>query len=240
MKCNINSTNSMFCLQRENRNSPEQRNIRFSSRNYEYQELGISELQFSDPNSVPVGSVEFVREFAKVHEIAMPIQDMSYPEELRKYLGRTIRAGQFDEAAPDEFVKPRETKIFDGGIRKFLKEIPEDPSTPCWISEPIRFEYEFRFYIHDKKILGWAQYDDGMIDRIPNSICVRDMICDYGKSQPIGYAIDIGETISGDSILIEVNDGWALGFYPWGRLRPEDYILLLTSRWNEIKKGERR
>ena len=238
--CLLNDHNSgslRFCLQRENRNSVEQRCIRFSSIKFDYQELGIKELSFSDPNAVPIGSVEFVREFAKVHGIELPTQDMSYPEQLRKYLGRSIRSGRFDEALPDEFVKPRETKIFDGGIRKQLSEIPEDLSVPCWISEPIRFTYEFRFYIHERKILGWAQYDDGVIDRIPDILTVRNMIYEYGNSQPIGYAIDLGETSSGDFLLIEVNDGWALGFYQWGRIHPEDYIALLESRWNEIKNG---
>lgn len=226
-----------FCLQRENRNSPEQRNIRFSSIKYDYQELGIEELEFSDSNAVPIGSVEFIRAFAKVHGIELPTQDMSYPEQLRKYLGRSIRSGRFDEALPDEFVKPRETKIFDGGIRKQLSEIPKDPSVLCWISEPIDLAYEFRFYIHNRKILGWAQYDDGVIDRIPDILTVRNMVCEYGSTQPIGYAIDLGETKSGEFVLIEVNDGWALGFYQWGRIHPEDYILLLTSRWNELKTG---
>lgn len=51
--------------------------------------------------------------------------------------------------------------------------------------------------------------------------------------QPVGYSIDVGY-IDNKEELIEVNDGWSLGFYQWGTLKPEGYVKLITDRWLEI------
>jgi hypothetical protein len=60
------------------------------------------------------------------------------------------------------------------------------------------------------------------------------MICDYAD-QPIGYSIDVGiNSDSGETVLIEVNDGWALGLYPWGNMSNESYVDLITKRWKQI------
>jgi hypothetical protein len=230
-----NTNKQGFCLQKETRNSPEQRTVRFSSIQYDYQELGISELRFSNSDAIPIGSVEFVQEFARIHGIPVPTFDISYPQVLWRYLKRTIRLGYFIDASPNEFVKPRETKLFTGGIRAQLEEIPNNPHISCWISEPIDLKHEFRFYILNREVVGWAQYDDHREDGIPNIGFVKNIIYDFGDSQPAGYAIDLGETSSGEFVLIEINDGWALGFYQWGHIFPENYVKLLVSRWEEIR-----
>ncbi len=51
------------------------------------------------------------------------------------------------------------------------------------------------------------------------------------KSAPAGYAIDFGVTDKGQTILIEVNDGYALGSYGLFYL---DYVKLLSARWAEL------
>jgi len=34
--------------------------------------------------------------------------------------------------------------------------------------------------------------------------------------------------------LVEVNDGWSLGFYPWGTMSDQKYLDLITLRWKQI------
>ncbi|MCW6560029.1 ATP-grasp domain-containing protein [Yersinia ruckeri] len=46
------------------------------------------------------------------------------------------------------------------------------------------------------------------------------------------YAIDFGVTDSGDTTLIEMNDGFAISSY--GSICPEIYFNLLLSRWQEL------
>ncbi len=51
------------------------------------------------------------------------------------------------------------------------------------------------------------------------------------KSAPKGYAIDFGLTDKGETLLIEVNDGYSLGCYGLFDL---DYAKLLSARWAEL------
>jgi hypothetical protein len=54
---------------------------------------------------------------------------------------------------------------------------------------------------------------------------------------PAGYAIDIGATPVGPC-LVEANDGWALGYYRWGNMKPRDYVQLITERWLQIVRNK--
>jgi hypothetical protein len=54
--------------------------------------------------------------------------------------------------------------------------------------------------------------------------------------QPAGMSLDFGVTDKGETILVEANDGWALGYYPWGNLTPSGYANLIVERWMEICK----
>lgn len=59
---------------------------------------------------------------------------------------------------------------------------------------------------------------------------VRDYV-----TAPAGYAIDFGVTDDGRTLLVEVNDGYALGSY--GLFYPE-YAKLLSARWAELTSTE--
>ena len=52
---------------------------------------------------------------------------------------------------------------------------------------------------------------------------------------PKGYAIDFGVTADGKTVLIEVNDGYALGSYG---LMEIDYAKLLSARWAELTETQ--
>ena len=54
-------------------------------------------------------------------------------------------------------------------------------------------------------------------------------------SAPAGYAIDFGLTDDGRTLLIEVNDGYALGCYGLFYI---DYAKLLSARWAELTGTE--
>ena len=48
---------------------------------------------------------------------------------------------------------------------------------------------------------------------------------------PAGCAIDIGVTPDGRTLLVEINDGFALGCYG---AEPVQYAKLLSARWCEL------
>ncbi|MMZ67938.1 hypothetical protein D1872_305770 [compost metagenome] len=51
------------------------------------------------------------------------------------------------------------------------------------------------------------------------------------QAAPKGYAVDFGLTDKGETLLVEVNDGYSLGHYGLFSL---DYAKLLSARWAEL------
>jgi len=129
-------------------------------------------------------------------------------------------------------VKPQQTKVFTGAIKERIDETVSN-AEPVWVSTPVQFTSEYRFYIIDKRIAGYSRYDPGDDDDIePDVTVVEQMVAEYAM-QPVAYSIDVG-IHNGDTILIEVNDGWSLGYYPWGTMTEQRYIELIRKRWQEI------
>ena len=179
---------------------------------------------------VPVGTVEFVQRFCTLAWITLPA-NMSYPPMLSWYLQRDTWTGTFESADPNCFVKPRDTKVFTGGIKSQLTETVA-ARTPVWIAEPVTFAAEFRYYVLNGQIVGFSRYDDGDDPVSADESVVTAMIAQW-ESQPVGYSIDVG-IVDGATVLIEVNDGWSLGLYPWGTMTDAAYVDLITQRWVQI------
>lgn len=183
-------------------------------------------------DAVPIGSVEWTRMYAANFGVTLPEPD-TYPEALRPFLLRKVRRGLFADAAPGEFVKPIRCKAFTGALRRDIAE-PVDPSEPVWISEPVTFTAEWRVYVCDGEDVGWAQYGDGD-DAEPDFGAVQAMI-EVWHDAPAGWALDIGRLADGRMALVEVNDGWALGYY-----KPCDrraYLNTIAARWAELTARE--
>lgn len=180
---------------------------------------------------VPVGSVEFVRRYAKIYGIALP-DFPTYPESIQAYLNRKIWIDQFCSVADDVFVKPVATKIFTGAIKSSITEyVPSD--TQVWVSPAIQFDQEWRFYILEGNVVGYARYDDLESDDLePPCVLVAKIASEF-RDAPVGYSLDMGHSF-GHWSLIEANDGWSLGYYRVGTMTTRGYMRLITARWNQI------
>ena len=64
----------------------------------------------------------------------------------------------------------------------------------------------------------------------PDPEVIKRAVRDY-KTAPAGYSLDFGVTDTDKTLLIEVNDGYALGSYG---LFYVDYAKLLAARWAEL------
>jgi len=189
---------------------------------------------FSGEVCIPIGTVEFVKEYCAIRNITLP-NNISYPIELVGYLGRSIWSSDYASVKSNLFVKPKHTKVFTGAIKRDITEIVPD-NEPVWVADPVVFTSEYRYYVIDKEIAGYSRYDDGddAVNEDQMSNVVKQMIDKY-ISAPIGYSIDIG-IVDGNPVLIEVNDGWSLGLYLWGTMTNVKYVELVTKRWIEIVK----
>jgi hypothetical protein len=208
------------------------------------------------PGPLPVGSVEFVKSYMTATGIQHPAP-MSYPASLDGFLGRKIDLMPLHRVRGDVFIKPRDTKLFNGFVwRQGLRDSEQsdheleqleliralDPDTLVWAAEPIRFQSEWRYYVTRGQIVGESRYDaDGDEEApVPNRSIVEAAIDTWLKSgedgDPDGFGIDFAVDSEGRTILVEVNDGWSLGYYGEGLL-PRDYLTLLWARWVQIAKS---
>lgn len=195
---------------------------------------------FEFPGCVPVGSVEFVKAYAMIHGISLPFIE-SYPNALRQFCNREITKGIFGEVKDYQFVKPVHTKLFTGGIKSSIEEFISD-DVEVFSCDQVSFTIEYRFYILGGKILGYGRYDcldvdDKEVISLASWIKLQNLIADMieeFKDAPIGYTLDVG-LMDGKWSLVEVNDGWAIGFYnDRESMSIFDYAMLITFRWLEI------
>ncbi|MBU2834448.1 ATP-grasp domain-containing protein [Acidithiobacillus thiooxidans] len=193
---------------------------------------------------MPVGSVGFCLA-AMIHQQMDPSYVSTYPECLREFLHRETwldTAGNVLANGRRVFVKPSaRQKLFTGfvwpdgdGQEIALKDLPANDV--LWCADPVSFTQEWRYYVCNGKVLGAGRYDDNDAEDP-----VLEMMLHYAASEmakqyqdaPAGYSIDLGVLDDGKVALVEVNDGWALGFYS-GSCSSSDYFDLLCARWDEI------
>jgi hypothetical protein len=201
-------------------------------------------------NTVPIGSVEFVRKAMALAGIAEPA-NLSYPEPLRPYLRRELRQRAAGSVLGHYFIKPTTTKAFTGFVFDTLSN-PEHlcgydraqynvflslpPETPVWVSEPVTWLSEFRYYVVDGAVRGEGRYDDAPDDMpVPDASQVGEMgaIMAHSPNAPVAFSLDVGVLDSGEMALVECNDAWALGYYK-GTLSHSDYIDMLWRRWDQL------
>lgn len=207
--------------------------------------------------AIPVGSVEFTKYCMKLANIKYPIfytydNDLTCPYGNYNFYNRNIIEGNkayFLENIyfinyEDCFIKPKETKLFTGFIFKgfditkyssdfelecYNKFITIPNSIELYISEVINIKAEWRCYINKGKLVSVCQYDDSEKDLIPNSDFINKCLEKLGNRT---LALDIGLLDSGEYVVIELNDAWAIGKY--SGISDNDYFDFIVTRWKEI------
>jgi hypothetical protein len=203
----------------------------------------LDNFDFKDADVVH-GGIKAVRKIIDMIGVTQPLIHNPH-DHLPQYLGRkmwesTLRKVALDYGngtPPNEsiFIKPLSShKLFTGKvIRSFVDMIPLgniDMDTPILASEVSNYISEYRCFVNRKELVGAKNYT-GDFRVIPDFNMVEQAIKDY-REQPISYSIDFGITDNGETQLIEINDGFALGSYG---LNPIIYCKMIKDRWNEIK-----
>lgn len=195
----------------------------------------VEELDTSLRSDVVVGGLGIVQHALSRFGVTPPHID--YPEELTHYLGRRIWTSTLDKVVGQPntwpvFVKPFDEKRFTGVVvlgESDLRHLGGEQGQSVLCSDPVELVAEWRCFVRYGTVLDvrpyagdWhAHYDAVVIDGI-----VRDY-----ASAPAGYAADVGVTLDGRTLLVEVNDGYALGCYG---LQHNLYAKLLSARWAEL------
>jgi ATP-grasp domain, R2K clade family 2 len=174
----------------------------------------LSSLRADD---VVVGFIEDVNAALGQLEITAP-SEINYPDELAGFLGRKVWKSRINYIAkhPEAwniFIKPAAlAKKFKGRLLTSAKDLiscgDEFEDTEIWCSEPVKFLAEWRCFVRYGEILGVKHYfGDWRVHFDPQII--EAAIAAY-TSAPAGYAADFGVTDKGETLLIEVNDGYSL------------------------------
>lgn len=134
-------------------------------------------------------------------------------------------------------MKPVEDKKFTGVVVRTSKDLIgygscyDNADVIC--SEVLDIKAEWRVFVRYGEILDVRQYKgDWRMHFNPRIIenCIKDYV-----SAPAGYVADFGVTDKGDTVLIEVNDGYSIGCYG---LLHINYAKLLSARWAELTHTE--
>lgn len=197
----------------------------------------VDELDTSLREDVVVGGIGVVHR--TLTRFGVEPKHIDYPDELIAYMGRRIWYSTLDEVSSNPeswpvFVKPLDDeKRFTGVVVRSTKDLiglgvcGYNPKVIC--ADPVDFVAEWRCFVRYGVVLDVRPYHGDWHVGF-NGDVVDAAVVDY-KSAPAGYALDFGVTRDGRTLLVEVNDGYALGCYG---LQHNLYAKLLEARWAEM------
>lgn len=196
-----------------------------------------------------VGNIPVVR-LAIEQQGKIPPEPFDYPKCLHSFLGRKVQKTTFSNAwkllgQEDEkngfpnplFIKPVPQKSWTGKVFRSFKDLITlgsiDGDFPVWISTPVKFETEYRCYILNGRLEAIKHYN-GNPFLVPDREVVENMVQNMNDHESIvAYSLDVGVS-DGKTLLVEVNDAYALGNYG---VSSTIYAKMLLERWRQITAG---
>lgn len=183
-----------------------------------------------DKDIVPIGSVEFVREYARKNFGIENIRPINIPSRLmkREYLKRWVRIDTYDEPQVNTngkiFIKSNDIIKGKTDVLRVGETIPQGE----WlISEYVDIDSEWRCFIFNNRLVGLKNYA-GSFTIFPDVELINKMT---GELDTGAYTLDVGINSKGTFVL-EVHDFASVGLYGFS-----DYTLLpkmFVSGWKKI------
>lgn len=187
-------------------------------------------------DAIPVGSLEFVKEFVslKLGITASPLP-LNIPEPILEsaYVGRNywknisiLSLSNLYESLPDQvFVKSSiQYKLFNADI-VYKKELQKIILTNgnIDISEVVEIDDEWRIFVHNHEFVDLKCYTK-KFKYVPNYNFIDNLVCVIKKSMPNlnSYTLDIG-FIDGKQSVVEMHHFVGCGLYGF-----RDYSILLN------------
>lgn len=204
--------------------------------------LGIECVLFTEnetldqrkPEDIVVGGMLIMSHALNEYGVMPPNYD--YPDELIKFTGRKIWSVKLKNLKREMlpvFIKPAEEKAAKGAVIYDWNDIGEyeklDPEADILCSEAMDFVSEWRCFIRYGEILDIRFYAGNKGDKCDISV-IEDAVKSF-KNAPAAYSLDFGKTADGRTLLVEMNDGFAIGCYG---LKDELYAVFLAARWAEL------
>ena len=198
-----------------------------------YEQLDENYHTLSDVISGGIGMIK-----KRLEHFGIYVEDYDYPEELKKYLGRKVWKSTMNNIRDNQnlwpvFVKSTEQKKLTGKVISKISDLVgcgiSGEDYPVFCSEPVNMLAEWRIFVRYGKVLDAKLYKGDWTQHYDPEV-VQNAINDF-ISAPDAYGIDFAVTDKGETILIEVNDGFALGCYGMAYW---NYSKFLITRWAQI------
>ena len=193
-----------------------------------------------------LGHIDYCRKYIKaLNKQGKVPPNLDYPEELKPFLKRDVRIvplssvyGRMtiDENPEPMFVKSYDQKQITGFVCRnfsdFVKHCTgHDLDTLVYVSDVVDFRAEYRTYIHRHGIVTSIRYT-GDWGVSPRKSTVEAMLYALRNTKmPVAYSIDVGILQSGETVLVECNDGFALGNYG---VPERKYAEMNRDRWYQM------
>lgn len=207
---------------------------------FTFEDIIAGKLDFKSKSNPVVGSIDSMSLlFRNINKYPTPID---FPDSIIKsgILNRNIINMKLDEFINEfkqnhkpMFVKPIQTKLFDGTIISSIEQLSYLRFDNCnvFVSEPIEILSEHRIYVHNKKAIYSCNYSGDF--RVNPDFNYVDKLIETYTEQPIAYTIDVAILKDGSMTVVEFNDFWSIGSYG---LYSIDYAQMLLDRYFEIIK----
>ncbi|MBD2163710.1 ATP-grasp domain-containing protein [Calothrix membranacea FACHB-236] len=197
-----------------------------------------------DYQSLVVGDMSCVLGALKQLSIPEPLPN-DYPSSLRNFMHRRIWTSTLLELEQRLrnakysaiFAKPAvRRKRFTGCVMESEYDlyrvygVSRQEKLLC--SEVVSWLSEYRVYVVHSEIRSIDHYDGNanvLLDREKIQFAIETL--DNAGESYAGYAIDFGVLDSGETALIEMNDGFAIGAY---KINSKDYTDMILARWEEL------
>ena len=212
---------------------------------HQYVEMSLSELKAFDfkkfagrnlSQIVPVGSLEFVKEFLRINYAIPNMNPIEVPKELRlqHLLNREYQIADYRDVEKmhgKKFIKyASELKVFSywDDIQLLVKNNAIKPGLYV-VSELIDIAAEYRVFVHKDEIVGIQFYDGSPLKLLSCEHLkrIQEMILRYSQNnnRPKSYTLDVA-ILSNDKIsIIELHPWCSVGLYGCtGGFLPDAYI----------------
>lgn len=203
----------------------------------------VKEIENNNAEDIIVSGIGDVRYI--LNKLDKKYPTLEYPESISKpqYLGRRIWKDVLGSIMSNKekwnlFIKPVEGgKLFTGAVIKEFKDfrtcVGAQEITEVWCSELVDFTTEYRCFIRYGEVLDIKNYK-GDCFIVPDKKVLNSIIQDYTDA-PNAYTIDLGVTTNGETLLVEINEGYSVGAYGLDSLK---YAKLLATRWAQLTNTE--
>lgn len=198
-----------------------------------------------DSHSFICGDMDSMHGAMKQLGIEPPMPD-DFPEALKPFFHRRVWRGSISELESalengrELFAKPAgRRKLFTGRVFSHPHELYAlshiSHREPLWCSEVVDWRSEHRVYVIEGSIVSIDHYAGDASVRLDETV-IREALKAHLSSgtAPAAYGIDFGVLSTGETALVEANDGYALGAYQIGSA---DYSKLLYVRWAQLLAG---